>query len=65
MSLDGLLDFFRTEIASRTPDDLTNGPEEASYFERFMGSVLPECLEIRCQVQDSDSRTDNFVWVVL
>ncbi|KAG1770211.1 hypothetical protein EDD22DRAFT_866620 [Suillus occidentalis] len=60
MSLDGLLHFFRTEIESRTPDDPKNGPEEASYFERFMGSVLPECLEIRCQVQDSDSRTDNF-----
>ncbi|KAG2072863.1 hypothetical protein BDR04DRAFT_1127463 [Suillus decipiens] len=60
MSLDSLLDFFRTGIESRTSDDPANGSEEASYFERFMGSVLPECLEVRCQVQDSDCRTDNF-----
>ncbi|KAG2067773.1 hypothetical protein BDR04DRAFT_1104534 [Suillus decipiens] len=60
MSLDSLLDFFRIGIESRTSDDPANGPEEASYFERFMGSVLPECLEVRCQVQDSDCRTDNF-----
>lgn len=60
MSLDGLLDFFRTGIESRTPDDPANGPEEASYFERFMGSVLPEYLEVRCQVQDSGCKTDNF-----
>jgi hypothetical protein len=64
MSLDGLLDFFRTGIESHTSDDPANGPEEASYFERFMGSVLPGFLEIRCQVQDSDCRADNFVWIL-
>lgn len=60
MPLDSLLDFFRTETETRTSDDSTNDPEEASYFERFMCSVLPECLEARCQVQDSECRMDNF-----
>jgi len=64
MSLDGLLDLFQTEIESRTSDDPANDLEEASYFERFVGSVLPECLEVRCRVQDSDCRTDSFVWIV-
>ncbi|KAG2144542.1 hypothetical protein DEU56DRAFT_790217 [Suillus clintonianus] len=58
-SLDGLLDFFQIGTESRTSDDPANGSEEASDFERFMGSVLPQCLEARYQVQDSDSRTDN------
>ncbi|KAG1817125.1 uncharacterized protein BJ212DRAFT_1270836 [Suillus subaureus] len=60
MLLDGLLDFFRTGTENHTSDDPANDPEEASYFERFMCSVLPECLEVRCQVQDSDCGTDNF-----
>lgn len=60
MPLDSLLDFFRTGTETRTSDDSTNDPEEASYFERFMCSVLPECLEARCQVQDSECRMDNF-----
>ncbi|KAG1898588.1 uncharacterized protein F5891DRAFT_1190666 [Suillus fuscotomentosus] len=60
MSLDGLLDLFQTGIESRTSDDPANDLEEASYFERFVGSVLPECLEVRCRVQDSDCRTDSF-----
>ncbi|KAG1743091.1 hypothetical protein EDB19DRAFT_1700035 [Suillus lakei] len=61
MSLDGLLDFFRSGTESRTSDDPANGSEEASDFERFMGSVLPQCLEVRCQIQDSDCRMDNVV----
>lgn len=60
MSLDGLLDLFQTGIESRTSDDPANDLEEASYFERFVGSVLPECLEVRCRVQDGDCRTDSF-----
>jgi len=64
MSLDSLLDFFRAGTETRTSDDPTNDQEEASYFERFMCSVLPECLEVRCQVQDSECRMDNFVWII-
>ncbi|KAG2142817.1 uncharacterized protein EDB93DRAFT_1241493 [Suillus bovinus] len=62
MSLDDLQNLFQTGIESCTSDNPANrdGPEEASDFERLMGPVLPECLEVRCQVQDSDCRTDSF-----
>lgn len=60
MTLDALLDFFGTEGEYRTSDDL----EEASDFEGFMESVLPECLEARCQIQDNDYRAENIVWIM-
>ncbi|KAG0698216.1 hypothetical protein DFH29DRAFT_942307 [Suillus ampliporus] len=59
LSLNGLLEFFRAGTESSTSDDLVNGSQDAGDFERFMTSVLPQCLEVRCQIQDNDCRTDN------
>jgi len=61
MSLDALLDFFGAKTESRISDDLENDFEEASDFERFMDSVLPQCLEARSQIQDNECRADNVV----
>ncbi|OJA20444.1 hypothetical protein AZE42_05730 [Rhizopogon vesiculosus] len=55
MTLDDLVDFFGTERENRSSDDL----EDNSDFEDFMDSILPECLEARCQMQDDDCRADN------
>jgi hypothetical protein len=60
MTLDVLVDFFGTGGESRTDDNL----EEASDFEGVMDSVLPEYLEARCQIQDSECRAENVVWIV-
>ncbi|OAX36025.1 hypothetical protein K503DRAFT_827179 [Rhizopogon vinicolor AM-OR11-026] len=59
MTLDDLVDFFGTERENRSSDDL----EDTSDFEDFMNSVLPECLEARCQIQDDDCRADNAVGI--
>ncbi|KAJ8583851.1 hypothetical protein M405DRAFT_854193 [Rhizopogon salebrosus TDB-379] len=55
MTLDVLVDFFGTGGESRTDDNI----EEASDFEGAMDSVLPEYLEARCQIQDSECRAEN------
>ncbi|KAG1738905.1 uncharacterized protein EDB91DRAFT_1249079 [Suillus paluster] len=59
LSLNGLLDFFRVGIESRASDGPANSSEEAGDFERFMASVIPQCLEVRSQTQDNDCRTDG------
>lgn len=62
MTLDLLLDFFGTGKETCMSDNLD---DDASDFEAFMGSVLPECLETRYQIQDNDCRADNVVCIVL
>ena len=62
MTLDLLLDFFGTGKETCMSDDLD---EDVSDFEAFMGSVLPEYLETRCQIQDNDYSADNVVCTVV
>jgi len=57
-----LLDFFGTGKETCMSDDLD---EDASDFEALMGSMLPEYLETRYQMQDIDCSTDNVVCIVV